>query len=455
MPSTATDQIFETVQIDAFNRLRWRERQTSNLFLDRRTLQPGQLLGRDVVLDRPTLLVFADDEPGADFGHPCRYLLYDSAGSLYRKVSAQFPPFPQNPSTFTAFHQPILTEPAAVFHINPDLWCPRLWPDGERYAILFSGMSFTRNLNNQEFCYRMLVDRYGFKPANIYVLRYDGTLNSVDGTLPNWPGDHTPYRIKVSGQGTRAGMQAALAALKAKLRPPDLLFIHTENEAGISAQAYFAAYPNWNEYYASDFSTDLATLPRYQSLTVLLAQCYAGGFTSAVMTGSTAVDTSVSSATTPGGNVAVTPDAHFVKFGADWIAAQMGHDQYGAALAFKPDTDGDGVIEAEEAFNYAFAIHDAIDHPAFTESSEAGGDISLAQRYRFWWWWCWLVRPILARYYTQPAGPEFHAKVSALIPELRSLIVPLVDRVSSQVRDELTPQAAKLIDAAFRPAGRG
>jgi hypothetical protein len=147
--------------------------------------------------------------------------------------------------------------------------------------------------------------------------------------------------------------------------------------------------------------------------------------------------------------VAVTPDGNFVKFGSDWISAQMGHDPYGAPLAFNPDTDGDGVIETEEAFHYAFANRSVLDQPSFTESSEAGGDIVLARQYLFWRWWCWLVLPILARYYVPPVGPEFHAKANALIPALHELIVPVIDRTSRQVHDELTPQATKLIAAAF------
>jgi len=73
----------------------------------------------------------------------------------------------------------------------------------------------------------------------------------------------------------------------------------------------------------------------------------------------------------------------------------------------------------------------------------------------FWRWWCWLVLPILARYAVPPVGPEFHARVSALIPELQALVVPAIDRASRQVRDDLTPAAEKLIAAAFQPKSHG
>ena len=47
----------------------------------------------------------------------------------------------------------------------------------------------------------------------------------------------------------------------------------------------------------------------------------------------------------------------------DWIAAEIGHDPYGAALAFNADTNNNGVIEANEAFNYALAVQNLLNSP--------------------------------------------------------------------------------------------
>ena len=51
-----------------------------NLYLDQRVLRAGEQLGpafQDLRAPRPSVLVFADDEPRANFGHSCRYLLFD------------------------------------------------------------------------------------------------------------------------------------------------------------------------------------------------------------------------------------------------------------------------------------------------------------------------------------------------------------------------------------------
>ena len=42
-------------------------------------------------------------------------------------------------------------------------------------------MSNKRHINDCEFLYRTLVDRYAFNKNNIQVLSYDGTLNTQDG----------------------------------------------------------------------------------------------------------------------------------------------------------------------------------------------------------------------------------------------------------------------------------
>jgi hypothetical protein len=61
-----------------------------------------------------------------------------------------------------------------------------------------------------------------------------------------WPGDGTAYRIKINAQGNRAAFQAAFAALKAKLKSDDLLFIHTNNHGdNFGSGSFLCEYPNW------------------------------------------------------------------------------------------------------------------------------------------------------------------------------------------------------------------
>ena len=380
-------------------------------------------------------------------------VLYDPAnGRRHSDFPARFPPFATKPSaTLKVFHEPIPIKPnPAVFNILPVLRCPIFIPDGNRYAILYAGMSNLRHLNDLEFCYRMLVDRYGFHQNNIYVLNYDGTLNAWDIAPTVWPGDGTAYRIKVTGQGNRAAFQAAFNNLKTKLKSHDLLFIHTNNHGdGMQGPVFMCQFPNFARYFATDFALDLGGLPKYRSLIVMMEQCGSGGFNAPVLAASTAADSSIASACLVNQSSFASPDGHWDSFARDWIAAEIGHDPYGAALAFNPDTNHNGVIEAEEAFNYALAVQNPLDSPNYDETSEAGGDITLGQKYLLWWWWCWIILPVLEKYAPVPPDPEFYSQIQGVLPELQKLVTPVFDNAAASARREVAPQVEAKVRAVF------
>src|SRR5262249_11464843 len=147
-------------------------------------------------------------------------------------------------------------------------------------------------------------------------------------------------------------------------------------------------------------------------------------------------------------------DGNWDSFARDWIAAQIGHDPYGAALAHNADQNSNGVIEAEEAFNYALSVQNPLDSPVFDESSEAGGDITLGQHYAVWWLWCWIILPILNKYVEKfpppPPDPErIYELIQEITPELQKFLVPALDRTAADLRKKVGPKAEKIVRAAF------
>jgi hypothetical protein len=72
------------------------ERSRAVVYLSDRELGPGEEVeidGGRVQVDAPTVLAFADLEPGVNWGHRCRYLLVDVGSGEARGIDAQFPPF--------------------------------------------------------------------------------------------------------------------------------------------------------------------------------------------------------------------------------------------------------------------------------------------------------------------------------------------------------------------------
>jgi hypothetical protein len=449
------EDVFERVKATAFRRLSSKQRAKTNLHLDLRVHQTGETLGpriQKITVDEPSILVFADDDPLANFAHDCRYLLFHpETGELRKEIHARFPPYlAKAPESLVPFHQPVRFVPNPnLYHIWPAFRCPVLRPDGNRYAILYSGMSDTRHLNDLEFCYRMLEDQYGFDPKNIYVLNYDGTLNTKDGAPSSWPGDNTAYRIKVTGKGDRAAFQAAFNDLATKIGGDDLLFIHTNNHGDNSGgQSYICQYPSWDSYWANDFCTDMSVLPKFKSLIVMMEQCNSGGFNTPVVNNSPATNTSIASAAISTESSYSSSDGNWDVFAYEWIASQFGHNPDGSALASNPDTNSDGSVEATEAYDYAQA-NDSSDTPIYDQSSAAGGNITLGQQYALWWSWCYIWYPIIQKYYENwppnPPDPEFFQKLQDVLPEIQEAVVPILNRSAAEARGE----AGQKIEAAL------
>ncbi len=333
---------------------------------------------KDVSLSQNTALVFADLAPRYNWGHPCQHRLYNAeTGDLYEVRDADFPPMEYftNFETFEPVHEPVKqidsvqmkagrflgsTVPA----INEALSCA----PGNRYAILFSGLSNNRHTNDLEFMYRTLIDIYGFEAEKIYVLNHNGTVDYFGDPHPvvKWPGDNTPYRMIVNGPGTKSAFDNVLGKIAAKIGRYDFLFIHTNNHGGHNGESCICCYPesggSWIPYYSSEFAAKLKnTLPTFASLMVVMEQCHSGGFLNPIIKSSPAITTHVAAAceelrSSIGG-------ANFDPFAFDWIAGVTGKHPDGSALKQIVDADYDGAVSAAEAFVYANAVHDAYDTP--------------------------------------------------------------------------------------------
>jgi hypothetical protein len=390
----------------------------------------------------------------ANFAHTCRYLLYDAkSGELDRVVPAVFPPFVNAPPpTLQPFHQPVqYVKDPGLFRPKPFVFpCVRR-PIGKRFAILFSGMSNRRHLNDMEFLYRVLIDTYSFDADKIHVLHYDGTLNTQDGVQTKWPGDNTNYRIQITGEGTRTEFESAVNDLKTRIGADDLLLIHTNNHGGYDGTpgtANLCTYPNWDGYYANDFANKIGQLPKYRKLIVMMEQCHAGGFNTPIINKSTADATSVASAATEPKNSYVTADGNWDPFARDWIAAQAGNDPFGAGLSFDPDADHDGAIAASEAYHYADVVQDPRDTPNFSQSSSAGADIALGQEYSTIPWWCRAVAVELRPWFLRIPPEEFYARLRRVESELTD-VAEAVNARTEALEKEFGPAVTAVLQKAF------
>lgn len=257
--------------------------------------------------------------------------------------------------------------------------------EGNRYAILVSGgNSYRRHLNDLEFCYRMLIDHYGFASQDISVLYFHGARTVGSGPHPNFypdEGTNDPYRIKIDGKGKRSAFKDACTELKDKLKSKDLVFIHINGHGYVDGVEAYLLEENGGRYFAEEFCKDLEILGPHAKLLIMMQQCFSAGFIDRVIDAQInkqikpqAVSIACASASYSG----FTDDGLFNCFAWGWIAAHVNKDPWGNALAKKLVTDGSGFIEASEAYEYGKKVKDADDEPRQDNEPVSAQDICLA-----------------------------------------------------------------------------
>ncbi len=337
---------------------------------------------RELPTTHKSIYLFADLDPLANWGHPARHLFFSPEnGSLMHSESSHFPPqdFESKPKAFAPLHVPKVY----MAPVTPPYFATRnVVSEGRpsrksqhRLAILFSGNSNNRHVNDLEFLFRVLCDNYGYMEKNVYILNYDGTLN-YDGSpkpIGSWPGDKTPYRMKsrIVGAGNKTEFDKLFASVARKLKRTDTLLIHTNNHGGDASmygEPWLCGYPNFALVYkASDFGKRVASLPACRSLIVAMEQCYSGGFMNPTLAQSKAGATSFAAAVPADKSSMGGPD--FDPWALDWIAAFHGSYADGSGLkhpvAAKPST--------RQAFDYSSTVHVPGDDPVFQDSPSGSG----------------------------------------------------------------------------------
>ncbi|MFA5309556.1 MAG: carboxypeptidase regulatory-like domain-containing protein [Dehalococcoidales bacterium] len=320
---------------------------------------------------KESFLVFIDEEPGAYWTHPVRYELYETGSGKVTTIIEKFPlEAPEAAKELEALHIPDLP------HLKPkekdDFLAGEAAPrqDGptsisydltstcapHRHALLIAGMNNMVDFYN-DFAnmYQILVERYGYDPANIAVAMGDGT------SYADLPVDY---------DGTAAGINAALDAYAAggahPLGADDSLFLYTFNHGdNDGTNSSLCLWPSWGSYYDYQMAAKLNNI-HCGDLIVAMNQCHSGGFIDDVLgsTGPTHISIMTTCKDTESGWPASTgshgyfsvvlctalnwdfPDATFP---APIPATLPG---YSAGIIDAQDTDLNDGVCAQEAFNY-------------------------------------------------------------------------------------------------------
>jgi hypothetical protein len=302
-------------------------------------------------------IVFVDLVPGANWRHPARIRVESPEGRLESEIRVDSPP-PDLTSLEVISGVPPVPRTPLEFKVQNLKGRHRVADPDRHWAFLLNGNSEQRHWNDFSFLYRVLVEVYGYHPAQIVMAD-----TVFQNRKPDLDGNGTP---DIAFGSTQAEVKRAFAHLSSHLKKTDkLLFVVNDHGGIVDGEATIVLYDV--EVKASAFLTQLATVPSQEVISVY-GQCNSGGFVRpSIAQGRVAIaaatDLELSWATT---------DFQFDEFLYHFISA-LGFQRHDGT-AVSADTDGDGRVSVKEAFVFAQAADKSPESPlleSFTNTGKA------------------------------------------------------------------------------------
>jgi len=247
-------------------------------------------------------------------------------------------------------------------------------PPGNKYAVLISGgvdaaSNYPRYLNDLTEIYWTLRNVYGYPDANIFVLYADGPGGTQGG--PSW----------VDYPATKANVLAVFSHLQAIMTPSDQLFVYVTNHGGqITSGTNQAKIWLWNYDWIADWEFANAVNPLRGWKYLVFEQCYSGGMIDNLAGPdkviATAADWDEPSWACDGvGDYGDCGSWNYDEFVLHWTAAVKGRSPGGTPV--NADVDGSGMVELDEAFNYARTHDSRAETPQYSDPGLIGGSSTL------------------------------------------------------------------------------
>jgi hypothetical protein len=319
-----------------------------------------------------TWLTLIDEDKNANWGHPCKIVFYADGEDPVEYIS-DMPPVGfemshaagklSNPGGWTSINDPPTPDPICQNPVATN-----------NYALLISGGGTNgdnnaRYYNDIKFLYNTLVTDYKYDKSHIKVLLSDGFDDSLD-QFDKYNTDGSKHYINseqnldgvtgddIYGAADKNNITRVLTDWRYLSSSATLLIFTTGHGEKITT----ASDPNANQvnlllwssspYSSTEKITDsefASLLPPNPKISIIMEQCYGGGFKNNVLTG-----------TTPRVLVTAaqgTQQSHSNDFSYPWISGVAWHDSVtptpNPVVADIPAATGDGLISAYEAFTYA------------------------------------------------------------------------------------------------------
>ena len=231
------------------------------------------------------------------------------------------------------------------------------------YAIILSGgmnhyANYERYWNDCSFIYQTLVNKYGVPKGNIYPIMSDGTDSYEDVNIIG--GEFASQNLDLDGDGlndielaaTKANIAKTLSYLANKLQKDDHLFLYVIDHGGSDdlIDSFICLWGDdevLHDYELAEMLTPLCN--KFVNVSVVLGQCYSGGFINDL----TKVGCVVATASKSDQYSYSCGDIPYDEFVYHWTCAVNGADHNQKLCNKSADIDNNGRVTMEEAFIYA------------------------------------------------------------------------------------------------------
>lgn len=339
---------------------------------------------------------FVDDDPSANWEHPCRYVF------VARDLSAVAVQYAMTPlsvaradgralemETVIPFLPPVEKKPAALRRATAPRPALNFGEGGSNYyAVLISGGVSTnsnadRFWRDTAFFYYTLVHKYGYPKSNLYVLVADGTSPAIDHLNFNYtPPDSylasTPVDFDndgepdITGEASPVNISNAFIELQARLTPQDQLLVFTTDHGAQTAGggSWDAEICLWNGGRFRDVELKALTTNLPCTVLFVMEQCYSGGFLDDLNQSNRVIATA---APNDGVSRAGTYPYYYDQWCYYWAAAMRGcfasnYVPWQDGAPCDADRNGDGYVSFQEASQFADEHKPEGDWPMYQEA---------------------------------------------------------------------------------------
>jgi hypothetical protein len=337
---------------------------------------------KEHIMDAPEkgFIIYIDLYPQANLFHPVQYVFLSESTKELLVFDAYSPPrnFKDYHMADTAFAKLFKSAENRRAPIPRGIApAPSTSSDDNRWAVLMnggydSGNNHVRYWNDLSNIYITLNYVYEIPDENIIVLCSDGLNPAVDqsngqNSNPDLDGDGDD---DIMYSCILSNVDMVFTSLANNFTANDKLFVFTTDH-GSSVSGWNVVENLWNYEELTDahFASLLAAFPDCEKICTL-EPCFSGGFLDNVVVPPGPVV--ASSACRYDEYSWATNDLLYDEYVFHWTAAMKGEDAFGTPV--NADSNGDGVITLDEAYNYAKAHDVASESPQYGDYPEGIGE---------------------------------------------------------------------------------